>query len=83
MLFSFYVSLQLLKINCIFGSSILIDFAFNFTFLSFSFLSFLKVLSAKNNVLLIYMVTILNIFFLIIINKYRLYINNIMKGFFL
>ena len=81
MLFLFYINLQLLKINCIFGSSILINFTFNFIFLNFLFLNFLKVLFAKNNILLVYIAIILNIFFLIIISRYRLYINNIIKNF--
>jgi len=83
MLFSFYVNLQPLKINYIFNNNISINFIFNFTFLNFLFLNFLKVLFVKNNMLLIYMTIILNIFFLMIINKYKLYINDIIKNFFL
>jgi len=78
-LFLFYVNLQLLKINYISNNNILINFNFNFNFLNFSFLSFSKVLFIKNNILLVYMVIILNISFLMIINKYKLYINGIIK----
>jgi len=83
MLSLFRVNLQPLKINCISDSSILIGFIFNFTFLNSLFLNFLKILFAKNNILLICMIIILNIFFLVVINKYELYINGIIKSFFL
>jgi len=83
MLSSFYINLQLLKINYIPSSSILIDFTFIFIFLSSLFSNFLKVLFVKNNILLVCIIIILNISFLMIINKHRLYINNIIKNFFL
>ncbi len=63
----------LLKINRILYKSVLTSLALSLAFSSLSYLSFIKLLSSKINVLFICIPTTLKAFLEVVINKYRFY----------
>jgi len=74
-------SLYLLKIKIFFDINISIGLIINLVLFSLSFFRLINILSFKNNVLFVYIFINLNILFVIIINKYKLYVNKVIFSF--
>ena len=74
-------SLYSLKIKIFFDINIFTNLIINLVLLSLSSSRLINILSFKNNVLFVYIFTNLNILFVIIINKYKSYVNKAIFSF--
>ena len=74
-------SLHSLKIKMFFNVNISISLVINLAFFSLLFFRLINILFSKNNILFVYIFINLNILFIIIINKYKSYVNKIIFSF--
>jgi len=74
-------NLHLLKIKMFSDVNIFIDLIINLILFSLSFFYLINISFFKNNISFIYIFTNSNILFIIITNKYKLYINKIIFNF--
>jgi len=81
MLLRFLKSLHLLKIKMFFNINIFIGLIINLTLFSLSFFRLINILFFKNSVLFVCIFINLNILFVIIISKYKLYVNKVIFSF--
>jgi len=80
-LLRFLRSLHLLKIKIFFNVNIFINLIINLTLFNLLFFYLINILSFKNSVLFVYILTNLNILFIVIINKYKSYVNKAIFNF--
>ena len=74
-------NLHLLKIKMFFDINIFIGLIINLALLSLSSFYLINILFFKNNILFVYIFINLNILFIIVINKYKLYVNKVIFNF--
>ena len=77
----FLKNLHLLKIKIFFNINIFIDLIINLILFNLLFFRLINILFFKNSVSFIYISINLNILFIMVINKYKLYINKIIFSF--
>ena len=73
--------MYLLKIKVFFDISISIGLIISLILFNLLFFHLINILFSKNNILFVYIFINLNILFIMIINKYKLYVNKIIFKF--